>query len=157
MLQEGSVLTDSTACTCEVKETFSIDCGLNEIRVDDYSHQGPSQSDREKTLPVIEYGNAKREKTEANILRKISGIMAAAPNLYNCKQPSVDYIVSYTYTHSKHANRYTVCLPLPPPPNTCTHTQIHTQYQQGTDPCCLVKAESGLLMCNTVCHFSRQF
>ena len=156
MLQEGSVLTHSTASTCEVKETFSIDRSLNEIRVDGYSHQGPSQSDREKTLPVIEYGNEKREKTEANILRKISGIMAAAPNPYTCKQPSVDYIVSYTYTQASMQTdiqfAWPSLLPL-----THAHTQIHTQYQQSTDPCCLVKAEGGLLMCNTVCHFSRQF
>ena len=123
---------------------------------------------------MIEHGNEKREKTEASILCTTSEIMAATPNPYTCKQPSVDCTVSYTCTHSQHANIRIYSLPDPPSfskhmhTHRCTHSnskgQIHGLWsrQKVVNSCatrCATSQDSSKGWCTLslfTCRDSRQ-
>ena len=125
MLTKGSVLTDNTASAHEANELSSRDRGLTERREDDYSRTQALPRAIERGNCTIGYGNEMRERRPMQIFHvKMSEVMAAAPTPCICKRPSVDYTVSYTYTHKKHAI-HTYSLP-PPPPQTHTYTETHT-------------------------------
>ena len=100
--------------------------------------------------------------------------MAATPNPYTCRHPSVDCPVSYTYTHSQHANIRIYSLPDPPSfskhmhTHRCTHSnskgQIHGLWsrQKVVNSCatrCATSQDSSKGWCTLslfTCRDSRQ-